>query len=186
MNPTELLLLSIGLAADACAVSMTDGMCEKHGTKLKYLGIACCFGVMQALMPLLGFYTGSAFSSYIAAFDHIIALVLLAGIGGKQIAEACCVREAEAVSLLSVPVILMQGIATSLDAFVVGIGFAAFSALRIIPSVSLIGTVTFVCSLCGIWLGKRCGQMLGKKAQICGGLILIGIGLRIFLSHMFG
>lgn len=186
MNLTELLLLSIGLAADACAVSMTDGMCEKRGTKLKYLGIALCFGALQAVMPLLGFHAGSAFSSYIAAFDHIIALVLLAGIGSKQIAEACCVSKPEEVSLLSFPVILMQGIATSLDAFVVGIGFAAFSAFRIAPAVFLIGLVTFICSLCGIWLGKRCGRMLGKKAQICGGLILIGIGLRIFLSHIYG
>lgn len=186
MSIVELLLLSIGLAADACAVSMTDGMYDKKGSLVKSLGIAFCFGSMQALMPLLGFYTGSAFASYIAAFDHIIALVLLAGIGCKQIAEACCVTRAETVSQLSLSVILMQGIATSLDAFMVGIGFAAFSAFQIIPSVTLIGAVTFVLSLCGIWMGKRCIRMFGKKAQICGGCILIGIGLRIFISHLCG
>lgn len=186
MNTTELLLLGVGLAADAFAVSMTDGMSEKDRNLGKSLGIALCFGLMQALMPLLGFCTGSLFSSYIAAFDHVIALILLAGIGGKQISEACFASDAETVSRIGAAVIVLQGIATSLDAFVVGIGFAAFSAFRIAPAVTLIGAVTFLLSLCGIWLGKRCGKLLGKRAQICGGVILIGIGLRIFLTHMLG
>lgn len=186
MHTTELLLLGIGLAADAFAVSMTDGMSEKERNHRKFVGIALCFGLMQALMPLLGFCTGSLFSSYIAAFDHIIALILLGGIGGKQVAEACFANDTETVPHIGIGVILLQGIATSLDAFAVGIGFAAFSSFRIAPAVTLIGTVTFVISLCGVWLGRRCGQMLGKRAQICGGIILIGIGLRIFLSHMLG
>lgn len=186
MNTTELLLLGIGLAADAFAVSMTDGMSENGRNLGKSLGIALCFGLMQALMPLIGFCTGSLFSGYIAAFDHIIAMILLAGIGGKQIAEACFAGDTETNSRIGAAVIVLQGIATSLDAFVVGIGFAAFSAFRIVPAVTLIGAVTFIISLCGVWLGKRCGQLLGRRAQICGGVILIGIGLRIFLAHILG
>lgn len=185
MGMTELLLLAVGLSMDACAVSMTNGMCCKKIGKGWTLAMGACFGVMQGLMPLLGFLLGMLFVDIISAFDHWLALILLGFIGGKMIFEACRHEEETAAPEMTVRLLLLQGIATSIDALAVGIGFSAFADFRILPAVSLIAAVTFSLSAAGVLLGKRFGSLLNDKAQICGGLILIAIGIKIFVQHMW-
>ena len=183
MTMTELLLLSIGLGADACAVSMTDGMTVQKRSCKSALMIAVCFGLMQGMMPLLGYLAGMNFTAKIAAYDHLIALLLLSGIGLKQITEAAS-ADSESLPKLSIRLILLQGIATSLDALAVGVSLAAFPSTNIITAAGIIAFTAFLMSFTGYFIGRKCGRMLGRKAQVCGGIILIGIGLHIFLSHI--
>ncbi len=184
MHMTEILLLSVGLGSDACAVSMTNGMC---GGRLRggwVLADALVFGTMQGLMPLLGYLLGSMFAGFISSFDHYIALILLGVLGGKQIYESLH-PDAEGQSAgMTVPLLLLQGIATSIDALAVGVSFSAFSGFRIVPAVLLIAAVTALMSFTGVLVGRRFGAWLAGRAQLLGGLLLIIIGVRIFLSHM--
>ena len=184
MNITEILLLSVGLGTDACAVSMTNGMCGKKLRCGWVLADGLVFGGMQGLMPLLGFLLGSMFTGVIAAFDHYIALVLLSVIGGKLVYEALHPDAGGGNGGLSVLLLLLQGIATSIDALAVGVSFSAFSGFRILPACVQIAFVTAVMSISGVWIGSRFGAKLAGSAQIFGGLLLIAIGLKIFLSHV--
>jgi putative Mn2+ efflux pump MntP len=149
------------------------------------LAIAVCFGVFQGLMPVIGFFVGKAFERYICAFDHWIALVLLGYIGGKMLYDALHEEEASGEYSLTGKLLLTQGIATSIDALAVGVSFAALPHINIWLSSLLICCTTFAFSLVGVLFGKRMGQRLGSRAQIVGGIILIGIGVKIFVEHMF-
>ena len=183
MHITEILLLSVGLAADACDVSVTNGM---SGGKLRgrwVLADGLCFGCMQGLMPLLGYLLGSMFYGIICAFDHFIALVMLGVIGGKMAYEAMHPDPEDVNMHLTVPVLLVQGLATSIDALAVGISFSAFSGFRILPAVLMIAAVTMLLSFAGMLIGRRFGIWFSGKAQLLGGLLLIAIGVKIFLSH---
>ncbi|MBQ8922972.1 MAG: manganese efflux pump [Oscillospiraceae bacterium] len=184
MHFTELLLLSVGLGTDACAVSMTNGMCGRRLRGGWILADGLVFGLMQGAMPLLGYLLGSMFSGVICAFDHFIALVLLCVIGGKQVFEALHPDADAQNERLTVPLLLLQGIATSIDALAVGVSFSAFSGFRILPAISLIAAVTAVMSFSGVLIGRRFGAWLAGRAQLAGGLLLIAIGVRIFLSHL--
>lgn len=184
MNIIEILLIGIGLSMDASAVSMTNGMCYKQ-IKLKHtLFIGLAFGVFQGVMPLIGYYAGSVFSKQVSAFDHWIALILLSIIGGKMIYDAFHEDELAPVKPFTFKLLILQAIATSIDAFAVGISFAAMKA-NIFISVSLIALTTFVLSIISVWIGKKIGDKLNSKAEIFGGAILIFIGLKIFIEHMF-
>ena len=184
MYLSELLILSAGLAADACAVSMTNGMCSRKFCLSRAAVIACCFGIMQGLMPLIGFLIGSVFYRIISAYDHILALLLLVGIGLHMLLDALHEQSEQTQKDLSFRMIMLQSIAVSIDALAVGIGFSAFSGFRIIPAVSVIAAVTAAMSFLSVWIGKRFGDVLNRKAKICGGLLLIFIGVRIFFSHI--
>ncbi|MCQ2417789.1 MAG: manganese efflux pump MntP family protein [Oscillospiraceae bacterium] len=185
MGFIELLLLSIGLAMDASAVSMTNGMYYKK-IKLGWtIAIGTCFGIMQGVMPLIGFVCGSLFSNMISQFDHYIALILLGFIGGKMIYEALHESEEKHESVMTFKLLILQGIATSIDALAVGISFAAFDNFRILPAITAITLVTLVLSIISVYLGKKFGTLLNEKAEIIGGLILVGIGLKIFIEHMW-
>lgn len=186
MHFMELCLLSLGLAADACAVSMTNGMCAKELRRGWVLADGICFGAMQGLMPLLGYLLGSMFAGVICAFDHYIALVLLGFTGAKLVFEARCSDADGESSGLTLPVLLLQGIATSIDAFAVGISFSAFSGFRILPAVVMIAAVTMLLSIAGVRIGQRFGIWFAGKAQMLGGLLLIGIGVKIFIAHILG
>ena len=185
MTLLEILLIGIGLSMDAFAVSVTDGLCCTNLKKLHMQGIALCFGVFQGLMPMLGFFLGKSFASYICAFDHWIALVLLGYIGGNMIFEAFRGEEDSGQYALTGRLLLTQGIATSIDALAVGVSFAALPDVDIRISALLICCTTFVFSLIGVASGSHVGQKLGSRAQIIGGLILVGIGVKIFAEHMF-
>lgn len=186
MSYIEVLLIGIGLSMDAFAVCATNGIVYKNANKKWGLMMALCFGLFQAAMPTIGYFLGSAFAEYIRAFDHIIALVLLGFIGGKMIFDAIKRdEESERGLMLTIPVLLLQGVATSIDALAVGISFAALENVNIGLSVTIIGITTFVLSLIAVVAGKKFGSLLNNKAQLIGGLILVGIGVKIFIEHTF-
>lgn len=183
MHWTEIMLLAAGLAADACAVSMTNGMCRQAGRGWE-LADGLCFGCMQGVMPLLGYLLGSMFAGMICAFDHYIALVLLGFIGAKQIFEALNPDAEGEPPHLTLPLLLLQGFATSIDALAVGVGFAAFPHFPLLGAAVLIAAVTALLSIAGMRIGRRFGTWFAGRAQVIGGLLLIGIGVKIFIAHI--
>ena len=189
MGLFELVLLAIGLSMDAFAVSICKGLCLK---KTSVKGMACCgvwFGGFQALMPLLGFLVGSLFSEVIVAFDHWIAFVLLALIGANMLKEAFSAKEEVSCDVepdFSVKTMLTMAIATSIDALAVGVSLSLAGDVNIWLAISLIGVVTCLLSALGVKIGSVFGNRFEKKAQMAGGLILIGIGIKILLEHLFG
>lgn len=183
-----LFLTSLGLSMDACAVSISNGMCYTNIKNKQILSTAFSFGFFQTFMPVLGYIVGLSFREYITFLDHWIALILLGAIGGKMMIdgikdiknpEACITSN----KILKINILVMQSIATSIDAFAVGIGFAVMK-VNIYSACTTIGIVTFLNSIIGSLLGKKFGGIFKQKAEILGGLILILIGLKIFIEHM--
>ena len=193
MGIIELLLLAVGLSMDAFAVSIGNGLTMKKSSIKAALAIALSFGLFQALMPTVGYFLGSAFENVIKEFDHYIALLFLGFIGGKMIFDGIKElrekrsgkSEEEKPFKLSFGTLLIQAVATSIDALIVGVSFAALPDVNIWSAVSLIGVTTFTISIFGVFFGKKFGQLLGSKAEIFGGLILVGIGVKVFVEHMF-
>lgn len=189
MGTTTLLLLALGLAMDATAVSVSNGISYQNVRARDALAYAALFGLFQAGMPAIGYLAGRSFSHLISSLDHWIALLLLGFLGGRMIWESVCqLRRPEqqaAPRQLTLRLMLTQAVATSIDALAVGIGFAVMQ-VNITLACLAIGVITFGCSLAGTWLGRRFGQLLGRAAEIFGGLILVTIGLKIFVEHMFG
>ncbi len=182
MNFVSILFIAIGLAMDAFAVSISCGIRYetikiRHATR-----IALFFGVAQALMPLLGWFLGMTFQKYLSAFDHWIAFGLLAFIGIKMLWEA---REGceSRTDFFNVHVLFMLAIATSIDAFAVGLSLAILGTDVMTPAL-IIGLVTFTMSFAGVYLGDKLGCWIGKKVEIAGGVILLLIGLKILLEHL--
>lgn len=182
MTFTELFLLAVGLAMDAFAVSVCKGLALPRVDMKKALAAGLWFGGFQAFMPLLGFLLGSRFASYIADFDHWIAFVLLALIGGNMIRESFG-EEEEADASFGLRAMLPLALATSIDALAVGLTFA-FLSVRVLPAVTLIGVVTLVISMAGVKLGNLFGARFRGKAEFAGGLILILLGVKILLEHL--
>jgi putative Mn2+ efflux pump MntP len=140
-------------------------------------------------MPLAGYFASRSFTVYIAAYDHIVALALLAFIGGRMVvtgvkSERGKEKERRAGDL-SAGGLLMQAVATSIDALIVGVGFAAVGlpVAELAKAIVLIGSITFALSFVGVQAGKRFGALLGSQAEIIGGLILIAIGVKLFVEH---
>lgn len=186
MNFITVLIIGISLAMDAFSVSVTDGIVLKTPKPQQAAKIALFFGAFQFLMPCAGYILGSAFAKYITAFDHWIAFILLAFIGGKMLFEAICEKEEteEIKNPLSPATLLVLAVATSIDALAVGVTFATVGVSILSASV-LIGIVTFFISFAGVYIGSKCGNLLGNKAEIAGGLVLIGIGIKILIEHLF-
>lgn len=182
------ILLGVGLAMDACAVSMANGLKEPKMFIKKILFIAFLFGLFQAMMPLIGFFIGHAFLSIIEKFIPWIALILLCFLGGNMIFGAIRKKEDEEEKhdYLTFKVLLVQAFATSIDALSVGFTIADYSISEALITALIIAIVTFGLSTAGVFVGKKFGTKLGKKAEILGGIILIGIGLEIFISGLIG
>lgn len=187
MGIVELLLTAIALSMDAFAVSVCKGLGMRRMRYDQALVISLYFGVFQALMPLIGWLLGTSFSRYIQAFDHWIAFVLLAFLGGKMLWDVFHEKEDEeqesAECRLDHRELFMLAIATSIDALAVGIAFACLD-VNIWSSVSIIGVTTLVISFVGVWIGNRFGNRFQKKAEIAGGLVLILIGVKILAEHL--
>ncbi|MEY8562936.1 manganese efflux pump MntP family protein [Eggerthellaceae bacterium 3-80] len=187
MGFVELFLIAIGLSMDAFAVSVCKGLCMKRLNVRQALIIGLFFGIFQAGMPLIGWFLGKQFESFITPIDHWIAFALLAFIGAKMLFDAF--REDDealvcpADGKLDYRELVMLAIATSIDALAVGITFA-FLQVSIVPAVCLIGATTFVLSVVGVVLGHRVGARYEKAASIIGGVVLILIGLKILLEHL--
>ena len=183
-----LLLMGVGLAMDAFAVSICKGLSMRKVNKKQCLVIGLFFGGFQALMPFIGWVLGSQFEQYITSIDHWIALILLGFIGGKMVVEAIREKdEAVEVGKMDPPLdskeMFILAIATSIDALAVGITFA-FLQVPIVEAVSIIGITTFVISVIGVYVGNFFGNRYKKKAELAGGIILILIGLKILLEHL--
>lgn len=184
----ELLLMGIGLAMDAFAVSICKGLAMRKVNKKQAIVIGLFFGGFQALMPFIGWVLGSQFESYITSIDHWIAFGLLGFIGGKMIVEAVKPEE-EQVEIdrmdppLDIKEMFILAVATSIDALAIGITFA-FLKYPIVEAISIIGIVTFFISIGGVYVGNFFGNKYKNKAELAGGLILVLLGLRILLSHL--
>ncbi len=188
MSIWEILLIGLGVSADAFAVSMCKGV-EMKKFIFKYaLLIALFFGGFQMLMPLIGWAAGTLFEKYITQFDHWIAFGLLLLLGGKMIYDGIFdkdeQKEGEEKPLkLGFVTLLVMAIATSIDALAVGVTFA-FLKVNIWMAVSIIGATTFAFSLVGVGIGVKVGDKFKNKAEIFGGVILILIGVKILLEHL--
>jgi len=183
----SVFMIGLGLSMDACAVSFAKGMClKKHvGKYACILGFA--FGLFQGLMPLLGWWIGTYFESAITAVDHWIAFFLLGCIGVNMIKDAKNASTTCTVEIFDIPLkeILLLAVATSIDALAAGISFA-FLQTDIVSSVLLIGATTFIISMLAVILGNRFGGHMGTYAETVGGILLIFIGIKILLEHLFG
>lgn len=184
MGLVELFLIAVGLSMDAFAVSVCKGLSERSLKAKHYFIIGAWFGGFQALMPLIGYLLGSAFEQYITSFDHWVAFVLLAFIGGNMIREVFSKDEEDQDASFGFKTMLLLAIATSIDALAVGITFALLPDVNIFAAISLIGVTTFVLSAIGLKVGNVFGAKYKAKAEFVGGVILILIGTKILLEHL--
>lgn len=183
MTLIEIIIIGISLAMDAFAVSVSNGMCTKGQRFFNALLCGVVFGLYQGVMPAIGYTLGSGFGEKIEKYDHYIALILLGFIGVKMIWEALCDSQKASESRLTIPMLLVQGLATSVDALAVGVSLAALSA-DIVLSSAVICVITLFIAFCGYYIGSKFGSFSSDKAEIAGGTALILIGIRIFLSHI--
>ena len=177
----DVLLIGVGLAMNAFAVSVCKGMTMPRQAVRKALIVAGYFAVFQALMPLLGFILGSGFSPLVSSLNRWIAFILLALIGVLMIRESFHPEEAGANDDVSFKVMLPLAVATSIDALATGVSFAFMNA-NVWYAVSIIGLVTFLLCFAGVLLGRVAGEKLQKRARLLGGIVLILIGLKILLE----
>lgn len=182
-------LLGVGLAMDAFSVSLANGLHDPHMSRRRGAIIAGTFGVFQAVMPMAGWLCVHTIVELFSAFERFvpwIALALLGYIGGKMLMEGIKGEEAEETAELSAGALFMQGVATSIDALSVGFTISEYGWLMALVCSLIVATVTFFICEAGLSLGKKFGTKLSGKASILGGVILIGIGLEIFISGVFG
>ena len=180
------VLLGIGLAMDAFSVSLANGLNEPCMKPKKAVGVAGMFAVFQGLMPLIGWICIHTIVQYFTAFETLIpwiALALLGYIGSKMLIDGIHNNDAcEDKPPVGLSALVVQGIATSIDALSVGFTIAEYRPAMALVSALIIAAVTFVICLCGIFIGRKAGTKLSGKAGILGGMILIGIGLEIFIT----
>lgn len=186
MNFLSILIIGIGLSMDAFAVSLTMGLNTCKENKLRIaLKAGVFFGLFQGLMPLLGWLLGIKFTEYIQRIDHWIAFGLLAFIGGKMIYESIKGEDEEECEVdFSNKKFLILAIATSIDALAVGVSFA-FLNVNIIFAAIVIACTTFVFSFIAVNIGGIFGKVLKSKSEIIGGLILVIMGVKILIEHLF-
>ncbi|AYE35131.1 manganese efflux pump MntP [Clostridium septicum] len=202
MSFLSIFMMGIGLSMDAFAVALAKGMNLRKNLTKNAMKIAIFFGVFQGVMPLIGWWAGRYFESYIKSFDHWIAFILLGIIGGKMIYESVkgeneddikCDEIKEEVSVdtnieeneeLNNKNLIILAIATSIDALAVGVSFA-FLSVNIAPAITIIGLITFTLCIIAVLIGKKIGGLLQKYAEIIGGVILILIGTKILIEHLF-
>ena len=180
----QAVVLGVALAMDAMAVTLSNSLCEPDMPASKKLAMPVMFALFQMAMPIAGFFGGTLVAPLIEAYAGIVSLVILAFVGGKMVWEA--VRELHEpeqcpATRLTYGTIFFEAIATSIDAFIVGVSLAAAGA-NIVLYGAAIGVTTLLCCLIVLAIGMRLGAHFGPKAEIAGGIVLIIIGLRAFLS----
>ncbi len=180
----SILIIAIGLSADCFAVAFSGCIAMKSISKKQVVIASLSFGIFQALMPLLGWLAGQTVVGYIADYDHWLAFALLAFIGGKMVWESFRNKDDSCrTDITKWSTLLTLSVATSIDALAVGLTFA-FLEVNIALACGVIGATAFLISILGFVLGRKAGRVLGKRAELIGGLVLIAIGLRILLSHL--
>jgi len=185
MTTTSLLFISLGLAMDAFAVSLSEGFALKRLRVKNILKIALIFGFFQGFMPFIGWTIGGIFYETISKFDHFISSGLLFLIGGKMLLEAIENRKCEVENKCDIASnIYLLGIATSIDALAMGFSFSLIPHLNILKAILVIGVITFILSSIGVYIGNKIGKLLGYKAEFIGAFILIGMGIKILLEQL--
>ena len=183
------VLLGVGLAMDAFSVSLANGLNEPDMKRSKICGIAGTFGFFQALMPVIGWICVHTVVRYFSAFEKLIpwiALVLLLFIGGKMLIEGIKNEEEESEkSGVGFGALMVQGIATSIDALSVGFTISDYNLPMALVCAAVIAVVTFIISIAGLFIGRKFGTKLSNKAAILGGSILVFIGLEIWIKGIF-
>jgi putative Mn2+ efflux pump MntP len=181
-----ILIIALGLSADCLAVSLSSSIATKRYTLAQFFRFPLAFGIFQALMTVLGWLAGSAVYDFISAYDHWLAFGLLVFIGGKMIWESLHEKTGEEKkNYRGWWTLFALSIATSIDALAVGLSFA-FLEVDIAMAGATIGVTAFVITIIGQLIGNRVGALVGKRAEIIGGLILIGIGIKILVEHLVG
>lgn len=180
-----ILLIAVGLAMDAFAVSIVAGSVHKKLKINHALLMAFFFGTFQAIMPMVGSQAALAFKSLIADYDHWVAFVLLTVIGAKMVFESFQINTAsKRVNHFEITTLLILSLATSVDALVVGITLPLVTSY-VTLAVTIIGLVTFILCCAGAFIGKKLGHFFESKIEAMGGIILIALGVKILLSHLF-
>lgn len=182
------ILLGVGLAMDAFSVSLANGLGDPKMKKTKMAGVAGIFSLFQFAMPLIGWICVATIAQYFFAFEKLIpwiALILLGYIGGKMLYDGIKNKDEEEKKAVGISALLVQGVATSIDALSVGFTIADYNFANALLACLLIGAVTYIICFAGIAIGKKAGTALAGKAGILGGVILIAIGLEIFISSWF-
>ena len=182
MRNIELLLIALGLAMDAFAVAICKGIYMSKMNIRKAIIIGLWFGIFQGGMPVIGYYLGNTFESFINAVDHLLAFIFLGGIGINMLREALKGDNSGIDDSINFKIMFVLAIATSIDALTVGITFAFFD-VNIPVATMIIGSITFILSVLGVYIGNKFGNKYQKKSQISGGIILIGLGIENLLEH---
>lgn len=185
MGTLEILLISVGLAMDAFAVSICKGLSMKRMNWKKAIIIGGWFGIFQAVMPIIGYILGSTFEKFVTNADHWIAFVLLGIIGGKMIKEAFSDDSENCNDDTSFKAMLILAIATSIDALAIGIAYVcAYGSENAGITFATIGIITFLLSTLGVKIGNKFGAKYGNKAEFAGGLTLVMLGTKILTEHL--
>jgi len=190
VNLLTIVVIALGLAMDAFAVSVTIGAVYKKPGIGHAFRTALTFGGFQAAMPVIGWLTGMTVRKFIQDYDHWVAFCLLAAIGCKMIYESFKIKRVQSGKMtdsnpLRISMLLALAVATSIDAFAVGITLSFLLTRSIAITVIIIGAVTFVLSYAGVYIGKNFGYFFANRIEALGGLVLLGIGTKILLEHLF-
>lgn len=188
MNFTATIFLALGMSMDAFAVSVSKGASLSKPNLREALRTGLIFGVVEAITPLIGWALGLAASRYVMPWSHWVAFGLLLFLGGRMMIEGLRPRddnETAPPSRHSFWLLVVTAVATSLDAMAVGVGLA-FLEVNIVTTSLAIGFATFMMATLGMMLGRFIGPVLGKRAEVLGGLVLMGIGCQIIYSHFYG
>jgi putative Mn2+ efflux pump MntP len=183
MDMLTVVLIAVGLAMDAFAVSIAKGITIDNQRRKTALVMATFFAVFQMLMPVIGWFAGLGLEELIMGIDHWIAFGLLALIGARMIYDSTKKEDPQRESNLRLHALLTLSVATSIDALMVGLSFAFLQTAIVIPII-VIGIVTFSLSYLGFHFGNVIGNILGSKIKVVGGVILIAIGVKILLEHL--
>ncbi len=178
MTILEIILIGLALSMDAIAVSISNRMAYPCLTRRQIAAMPVLFGVFQAAMPIAGFFAGSLFAQYITQYSGIVILAILGILGGKMIYEGLRHKDETCeCKPFSMGMLVAQAVATSIDAFAVGVGFSV-SGTPLFPAVVVIGLITAACSVLALMAGKKLGTLFGSKAEVIGGIILVLIGVK--------
>ena len=185
MELLDISLMGTGLAADACAVSLSSGLVIRHIKFNKALKIALAFGVFQAIMPLIGWFTALSFREFLVQTNHWFSFILLAIIGGKMIYETFKTETETKFNPLDNYTLIGLAIATSIDALAAGLSLSVLK-ISILSTAAAIGIITFALSFVSVYLGHKWGKLCKFKLEIVGGMILIFLGSKILVTNLIG
>lgn len=184
IDPSSLLLIAIGLSMDVLSVAAVTGFCLGKMSSLQITRLAISFGAFHVFMPMIGWLVGITIVDIISGYDHWAAFILLLFVGGRMLLEGFKnSKDSDPASILRINSLLIFSLAVSIDSIAIGLTFSLQKVSIIIPAL-VIGLTAFIFTFLGVLAGSKVGSWMGRWAQIIGGIILIGIGIRVLLSHI--